>query len=46
MPEDQKKQKKIFKLMEKAAQADQNVSPEEQQLLDSIRQQYNIDDAA
>lgn len=46
MPQDQKKQKKIFKLMLKAAQADQNVSPEEQELLESIKKQYGIDDAA
>lgn len=45
MPDDAKKQRKIFKLMEKAAMADQNISPEEQQLLDSIRQQYHIDAA-
>ncbi|HOD14581.1 MAG TPA: TIM44-like domain-containing protein [Spirochaetota bacterium] len=46
MPQDTKKQKKIYKLMVKAAQADQNVSPEEQQLLDTIKKQYGIDDAA
>lgn len=46
MPQDRKKQKKIYKLMVKAAHADQNVSSEEQQLLDGIRQQYGIDDAA
>ncbi len=46
MPQDQKKQKKIYKMMLKAAQADQSVSPEEQELLDSIKKQYGIDDAA
>jgi predicted lipid-binding transport protein (Tim44 family) len=46
MPQDKKKQKKIYKLMVKAAQADQNVSPEERQLLDGIKKQYGIDDAA
>lgn len=40
MPEDQKSREKIFKLMEKAAQIDGNVSQEEQQLLDSLKQQY------
>lgn len=45
MPEEPKKQRKIFKLMEKAAQADQNISAEEQQLLDNLREQYNINAA-
>lgn len=40
MPEDQKKCQKIFKLMEKAAAIDGFVSPEEQQLLDSVKKQY------
>jgi hypothetical protein len=40
MPEDQKKRQKIFKLMEKAAAIDGMISPEEQQLLDSVKQQY------
>jgi uncharacterized Zn finger protein (UPF0148 family)/preprotein translocase subunit YajC len=43
MPEDAGKRKKIFNLMEKAAQADQNISQEEQQLLDSVKQQYGIE---
>ena len=46
MPDEQKKRVKIFKLMEKAAMADQNISPEEQQLLDSLRREFNIDSAA
>ncbi len=46
MPEDRKKQRKIFELMKKAAEADQNVSPEEERLLDEIRQRYEIDGAA
>ncbi len=46
MPEDSGKQRKIFKLMRKAAEADQHISPEEELLLDDIRQRYNIDDAA
>ncbi len=40
MPEDDKSRNKIYKLMEKAANIDGNVSQEEQQLLDSIKQQY------
>ncbi|MFH2094422.1 MAG: TIM44-like domain-containing protein, partial [Bacteroidota bacterium] len=40
MPEDQKMREKIYKLMDKAAQIDGNISPEEQNLLDSIRSQY------
>lgn len=43
MPEDRKKQGKIFKLMKKAAESDQNVSPEERKLLDYIASQYGID---
>lgn len=42
MPEDQKKQKKIFKLMKKAAESDQSVSVEEQKLLDYIAAQYGL----
>jgi predicted lipid-binding transport protein (Tim44 family) len=42
MPEDQKKQKKIFKLMKKAAESDQNISVEEQKLLDYIASQYGL----
>lgn len=42
MPEDQKKQLKIMKLMEKAALADGTISPEEQQLLDEVREYYKI----
>ncbi|MBP7586015.1 MAG: TIM44-like domain-containing protein, partial [Spirochaetes bacterium] len=41
MPEESKKRKKIYALMEKAAQADQNISAEERQLLDNIRERYN-----
>jgi hypothetical protein len=40
MPEDQKKRQKILKLMEKTAAIDGVVSPEEQQLLDSVKKQY------
>ncbi len=42
MPNDTKQQKKIFKLMQKAAKADHNVCHEEQSLLDNIQQHYNI----
>ena len=42
MPEDMKKQAKIFKLMKKAAEADQIVSPEEQKLLDYIVKEYGL----
>ncbi len=44
MPDDQKKQKKIFKLMKKAAESDQNISNEEQKLLDYIRNEYGLDE--
>lgn len=40
MPEDEKKRQKIFKLMEKAAAIDGNVSDEERALLDNVRMQY------
>lgn len=40
MPEDRKECEKIYKLMAKTAAIDGNVSPEEQALLDSVRQQY------
>ena len=42
MPQDQKSRNKIYKLLVKAANVDGNVSPEEQSLLDSIKEQYNI----
>lgn len=42
MPEDLKKQQKIFKMMEKAAAADSNISSEEQDLLDRMRMQYHL----
>jgi len=42
MPEDLKKQQKIFKMMEKAAAADSSISPEEQDLLDRMRMQYHL----
>jgi predicted lipid-binding transport protein (Tim44 family) len=45
MPEDYKKRQKIYRLMEKAAAIDGFVSPEEQALLDNVRQTYNIDAA-
>jgi uncharacterized membrane protein YebE (DUF533 family) len=40
MPENQKQRRKIFTMMEKAAKADGSIGTEEQQLLDSIKQQY------
>jgi rubrerythrin len=40
MPEDSGKRKKIYQLMEKAANADGNISKEEQQLLDYIKATY------
>lgn len=43
MPDNEKQRKKIFKLMLKAAQADNNICKEEQSLLDNIKQQYNIE---
>ncbi len=45
MPDDHKKQMKIFKLMKKAAEADQNISFEEQRLLDYIAAQYGLNDS-
>lgn len=42
MPENQKQRNKIFKLMQKAAEADEHITEQEQALLDSIRSQYNI----
>lgn len=42
MPDNPKKQQKIFKLMEKAASVDGVVSSEEKVVLDSVKQQYNI----
>jgi len=46
MPADIKKSKKILKMMEKAAQADDHISPEEQNLLDQIKQGIEGSDAA
>jgi len=45
MPDDQKKQKKIYKLMKKAAESDKNISGEEQKLLDYIKGQYGLDES-
>jgi predicted lipid-binding transport protein (Tim44 family) len=45
MPNDNKKQQKIFRLMEKAAAIDGMVSDEEKTLLDNVKQQYKIDTA-
>ena len=45
MPDDLKKQKKIFKLMKKAAESDQNISNEEQKLLDYIRSEYGFEES-
>ncbi len=44
MPDDRKKQKKIFKLMEEAAMADKEMSPEEVHILNSIRSEYGINE--
>jgi len=44
MPEDMKKRTKIFKLMNKAAAIDGMVSDEEKDLLESVKQQYRIDE--
>ncbi len=46
MPDDPKKRLKIYRMMEKAAETDRNVSPEERLLLENIRLEYRIDDAA
>jgi len=43
MPEDAGKKKKIYALMQKAANADDNISPEEQRLLDYIKETYGIE---
>jgi hypothetical protein len=40
MPEDSGKKKKIYALMEKAANADGNISPQERRLLDQINETY------
>lgn len=45
MPDNAKKQQKIFRLMEKAAAIDGMVSSEEKTLLDSVKAQYNIEAA-
>ncbi len=45
MPDDQKKQRKIFKLMKKAAESDKSISMEEQRLLDYIMGQYGLDES-
>lgn len=42
MPDHPKKQQKIFKLMEKAASCDGNISSEEKAVLLNVKQQYNI----
>ena len=42
MPDDQKKREKVYRLMEKASVIDGNVDPAERALLDSIKQQYNL----
>ncbi len=42
MPEGEKEQTKIYKMMEKAANVDGSVSPHEQALLDNIKTQYKI----
>ncbi len=45
MPEDHRKQRKIYRLMEKAAEADDNVSQEERELLEWIRVEFDIREA-
>ena len=40
MPEDMKKREKIYKIMEKAAMADGNISVEERQMLDKVKEVY------
>ncbi|MFH2140872.1 MAG: TIM44-like domain-containing protein, partial [Bacteroidota bacterium] len=40
MPEDAKMKEKIYKLMEKAANIDGNISGEEQNVLDSVKKKY------
>ncbi|MDD4150519.1 MAG: TIM44-like domain-containing protein [Bacteroidales bacterium] len=42
MPEKPKDCEKIYKLMHKAASIDGNISPEEQNLLDSIKEEYLV----
>jgi uncharacterized Zn finger protein (UPF0148 family) len=42
MPEDHRKQRKIYRLMEKAAEADDEVSRQELELLEQIRKEFNI----
>jgi uncharacterized Zn finger protein (UPF0148 family) len=43
MPDDPKKQTKIFKLMKKAAVSDKSISVEEQKLLDYIKSEYGLE---
>ena len=40
MPEARKQRERIYKLMKKAAMADNEMAPEEQQLLDSVKKQF------
>lgn len=42
MPEDAKKRRKIYKMMEKAARADEIVTDEERRVLESVRSEYGI----
>lgn len=46
MPENLKQCRKVYRLMERAAAVDGTIDPSEQQLLDSIREQYLSDDEA
>lgn len=46
MPDDPKKRLKIYRMMEKAAEADRTVSPEERLLLENVREEFKIDTAA
>ena len=40
MPEDKKMRENIYRLMVKAAEADNEITPAEQNLLDSIKRTY------
>jgi len=42
MPEDSQQRRKIFKIMEKTAAADQRICPEEMQILSEIKRNYQI----
>jgi len=46
MPGDQKQRRKIYLLMKKAADIDENITSQEQTLLEGIKKQYRIEDVA